>query len=248
MAFSKPLALILLTFLSLFASKIQAQAPAPAPSGPVNLTAILEKAGQYTTLIRLLKESQQLTQIESQLNSTTQGFTLFAPTDNAFQNLKSGAINDLTDDQKVKLILYHVTPKYYSLSDLQTVSNPVRTQASEKEGSWGLNFKGQGNQVNVTTGVVTTSINNDLRQQFPLAIYQVDRVLLPLELFGAKSPSSAPSPKSSETTPSDETPSSGKKGGAPSPAASQKDNGVAGRNVGLGLVLGLGFICMGALS
>ncbi|TKY48904.1 Fasciclin arabinogalactan protein 6 [Spatholobus suberectus] len=249
---STPLTLILLltlaTLLSLQAqAQAQAQAPAPSPSGPVNLTAILEKGGQFTTLIRLLKETQQLTQIQSQLNSTSQGFTLFAPTDNAFMNLKSGALNDLNDTQKVKLVLYHVTPKYYSLSDLLTVSNPVRTQASEGEGTWGLNFAGQGQQVNVSTGVVETPINNALRQKFPLAVYQVDKVLLPLELFGAKSPSSAPSPKSSKTNP--DIPSIAKAGGAPSPSGSGKDNSAAaGRNVGFGVIVGLGVICMGALS
>lgn len=125
----------------------------------------------------------------------------------------------------------------------------MRTQASEKEGSWGLNFAGQGNQVNVSTGVVTTQINNALRQQFPLAVYQVDKVLLPLELFGAKSPSSAPSPKSSSKTPSDDkSPSAAKEGGAQSPAsAEQNDKGAAGRSVGFGgLVVGLGVICIGA--
>ncbi|KAK7324700.1 hypothetical protein VNO77_28468 [Canavalia gladiata] len=248
---SKSLTLVLLTLSSFVFNLIpqtQGQAPAPSPSGPLNLTAILEKGGQFTTLTRLLKDTQQLTQIQSQLKSNSQGFTIFAPTDNAFQNLKSGAINDLTDEQKVQLILYHVTPKYYSLSDLLTVSNPVRTQASGSEGSWGLNFTGQGNQVNVSTGVVETPINNALRQQFPLAVYQVDKVLLPTELFGVKSPSAAPSPKSSKTTP--QIPTLGKAGGAPSPSGAEKDNAnaAAGNNLCFALILGLAFICMQILS
>nr|AFK41457.1 unknown [Medicago truncatula] len=239
-----PLALILLTLIPFLTPQIQAQAPAPAPSGPINITTIFEKAGQYNFLIRLLNETQQLTQIQTQLNSTSEGFTIFAPTDNAFQNLPSGAINDLSDQQKVQLILYHVTPKYYSLSDFLTVSNPVRTQASGKEGNWGLHFTSQGNQVNVSTGVVTVPINNALRQQFPLAVYQLDKVLLPFELFGAKSPSSSPAPKSSKT-PSKTPSSSDVEGDAPSPASSKKDDSAAGRNVGFGFVAGLGLICMG---
>ena len=246
-----PSTLILLTLTTFLIAlaQAQAQAPAPSPSGAVNLTAILEKGGQYTTLMRLLKDTQQLTQIESQLKSNSQGFTLFAPTDNAFQSLKPGALNELSDDQKVKLILFHVTPKYYTISDLLTVSNPVRTQATEKEGTWGLNFTGQGgNQVNISTGVVQTQLNNPLREKFPLAVYQVDKVLLPLELFGTtktRASSAAPSPKGSKSTP--EIPSVGKAGSAPSD--SPKDTNAAnGMNVGFGLVLGLGFICMGALS
>ena len=246
MAFTSLTLILFSSFCLILRAQAQAQAPAPS-SGAVDLVAILQKGGQYTTLIRLLNESQQLTQIQSQLKSNSQGFTLFAPTDNAFQNLKSGALNGLTDEQKVQLVLYHVTPKYYSLSDLLTVSNPVRTQASGSEGSWGLNFTGQGNQVNVSTGVVETQVNNALRQQFPLAVYQVDKVLLPAELFGEKSPAAAPSPKSPKSSP--ETPSVGKAGGAPSPSGdAQNDNGAAGRNVGFGVILGVGLFCMGVLS
>ncbi|XP_014491708.1 fasciclin-like arabinogalactan protein 9 [Vigna radiata var. radiata] len=246
MAFSSLTLILFTSFCLILRAQAQAQAPAPS-SAALDLVAILQKGGQYTTLLLLLNESQQLTQIQSQLKSNSQGFTLFAPTDNAFQNLKSGALNNLNDEKKVQLILYHVTPKYYSLSDLLTVSNPVRTQASGREGPWGLNFTGQGNQVNVSTGVVETQVNNALRQQFPLAVYQVDKVLLPAELFGAKSPAAAPSPKSPKS--SSETPTVGKAGGAPSPSGdAQNENGAAGRNVGFGVILGVGLFCMGVLS
>ncbi|KAK7401939.1 hypothetical protein VNO78_13817 [Psophocarpus tetragonolobus] len=237
---------ILLSLTLMLIGKGEGQAPAPSPSGALNLTAILEKGGQYTSLIKLLKDTQQLTQIESQLKSNSQGFSLFAPTDNAFQNLKAGALNGLSDDQKVKLVLFHVTPKYYSLSDLLTVSNPVRTQATEEEGTWALNFTGQGNQqVNVSTGVVITQVNNALREKFPLAVYQVDKVLLPLELFGTKSHASAPSPKSSKTTP--QIPSVAKAGGAPSPSKDDASHAPA-TNLAFRLILGLAFISISSLS
>lgn len=65
------------------------------------------------------------------------------------------------------------------------------TLASEKKGSWVLNFTNHGNQVNVATGVVSTPITNIMRQQFPLAIYEVDEVLFPLELVGDEFPPAA---------------------------------------------------------
>ncbi|XP_062150905.1 fasciclin-like arabinogalactan protein 13 [Alnus glutinosa] len=247
---STPLSLILFALnlqLLLISPQTNAQtpsAPAPSPTGPANLTGILDKAGQYTTFIRLLNETQVGNQIQNQLNSSSEGVSVFAPTDNAFNNLKAGTINSLTDQQKVQLVLYHVTPKYYSLSDFQTVSNPVRTQASGDSGVWGLNFtgNGNGNQVNVSTGIVVTQINNPLRQQFPLAVYQVDKVLLPEELFGAKPAASAPPPAK---TPSGSTnTTTNTTAGTPTPPAA-----AGGRNVvGWGLALGLGLVCMGALS
>lgn len=247
MASTTPLSLVLLTltpFLFFFFHSNAQTAPAPAPAGPVNLTGILAKNGQFTTFIRLLNETKVDDQIVNQLNSSTEGLTVFAPTDNAFQTLKAGALNDLNDQEKVQLILYHVLPKYYTLDNLQTVSNPVRTQAAGRDGPFGLNFTSQGNQLNVTTGVVETQINNALKQQFPLAVYQVDKVLLPEELFGTKSPTPAPAP---EKTPVGSPKSKDTKAGEPSPA-DNNDNGSTETRVGWGLVVGLGLVCMGALS
>ncbi|XP_038681139.1 fasciclin-like arabinogalactan protein 13 [Tripterygium wilfordii] len=220
-------------------------APAPAPAGPVNLTGILDKNGQYTTLIRLLQQTQVGTQVNNQLNGSTEGMTVFAPTDNAFNNLKAGTLNGLNNQQQVQLVLYHIAPKYYSLSDLQSVPNPVRTQATGQNGGvFGLNFTSQGNQVNVSSGMVVTQINNALRQQFPLAVYQVDKVLLPEELFEAKSPSEAPSDVDKGS------PADGKNStrtvGAEEPSTA--GNGSGGLNVGFGVVVGLALACMGVLS
>ncbi|KAM7498061.1 hypothetical protein LguiA_022475 [Lonicera macranthoides] len=144
MASSMPLSLLLLT-LTLTLTHIQAQTP--SPSGPINITTILEKGSKYTTFIRLTTETQVANQINNQVNTTTEGMTVFAPTDSAFANLPTGTLNTLTDNQRVQLVLYHVLPKSYSPQSLLTVSNPVRTQATGRNGQvFGLNFTGNGNQ------------------------------------------------------------------------------------------------------
>ncbi|KAM7271650.1 hypothetical protein ACFE04_030864 [Oxalis oulophora] len=234
---------LLISSILLLSSSIalSATAPAPSPSAAINITAILEKGGQFTTFIRLLNQTQVATQINTQVESSSEGMTVFAPTDNAFNNLKAGTLNDLSDNEQVQLVLYHVSPKYYTIKSLLTVSNPVRTQASGQEGGvWGLNFTGEGSQVNVSSGVVVTQVNNALRDQSPLAVYQVDQVLLPEELFGEKkitsteAPSKAPTAKSSPAK-SDTT--------ADAPSGSGK------REVGIvGLVVGFGLACMSLLS
>ncbi|KQK09116.1 fasciclin-like arabinogalactan protein 11 [Brachypodium distachyon] len=174
-----------------------AQAPAPdaTPSGPPNVTAILVKGGQYTTFIRLMKETQQDTQLNSQLNNSFNGngYTVFAPTDNAFNNLKPGTLNSLTQQQQVALVQGHVLPQFYSMESFQTASNPVRTQASGQDGPFTLNITATANnQVNVSSGVSEVTVNNALSDKKPLAVYSVDKVLLPLEFFGAKAPAAAP--------------------------------------------------------
>ncbi|KAF9661720.1 hypothetical protein SADUNF_Sadunf19G0098000 [Salix dunnii] len=241
---TSPLSLLLLSLflsLSLHAQAQAPSAPAPAPSGPVNFTAVLEKGGQFVTFMRLLNKTQTFNQIENQLNSSSEGMTIFAPTDNAFNNLKAGALNDLNQQQQVQLLQYHMLPKFYSLSNLLLVSNPVSTQASGHEGVWGLNFTGQSNQVNVSTGLVVVQINNALRQDFPLAVYPIDKVLLPEELFGVNRTSASPP---APATSSGKSNSSETAAAEPSPGK----NSAGGRNVALGSIAGLVLVCMGIIS
>ncbi|KDP29103.1 hypothetical protein JCGZ_16492 [Jatropha curcas] len=186
----------------LYSSASYAQNPSPAPSGPTNITAILEKAGQFTTFIKLMKSTQEADQINTQLNNSNQGLTVFAPPDNAFANLKPGTLNSLTDQGKVQLVQFHILPSFIAMSQFQTVSNPLRTQAGNSaNGEFPLNVTTSGNQVNVTTGVDTATVANTIYTDGSLAVYQVDQVLLPLDLFGAPAaPAPAPS-KPDEDTP-----------------------------------------------
>ncbi|KAL7000513.1 hypothetical protein U1Q18_001665 [Sarracenia purpurea var. burkii] len=235
-----------LTFLSsiLFLPAPQTYAQSPAtlvpssPAGLIIIFAILVKGGQYTTFLRLLTSTKVADQIDNQLNNYKQGMTVFAPTDTTFNNLPAGTLNNLTTQQHVQLVLYHVLPEFYSLSDLQTVSNPVRTQATGQDGGvFGLFFSGENSQVNVSTGVVETQVNNALRQEAPLAVYEVDKVLVPKEFSEAKAPAPPPSatgtPSSSNHTTST----------AASPGS---DSGRL--RVGLGLVAGFGLFCMCLIS
>ncbi|KAK9985492.1 hypothetical protein SO802_030443 [Lithocarpus litseifolius] len=186
-----------LLFLIFFLHCTKTSAQSPPPSGPTNITGILEKAGQYTTFIKLLKSTQEADQINSQANNSNQGLTIFAPTDSAFSSLKSGTLNSLTDQQKVQLVQFHILPSLYSISQFQTVSNPLRTQAGDSSnGQFPLNVTTSGNQVNITTGVVDATVANSVYSDSQLAVYQVDKVLLPLQLFKkAVSPAPAPAEK-----------------------------------------------------
>ncbi|OIT25533.1 PREDICTED: fasciclin-like arabinogalactan protein 12 [Nicotiana attenuata] len=209
--FSSLSLLLLILQLSTLA---QAQtATAPAPSGPTNITKILEKAGQFTTLIRLMKVTQVGDQINTQLNNSNQGMTVFAPTDNAFSNLKSGTINSLSAQQQVQLVQFHVLPNFISMAQFQTVSNPLRTQAGDASpGDFPLNVTTSGNQVNVSTGVDDATVSNTIYTDGQLAVYQVDKVLQPMSIFAASAPAMAPAPatlKSKRKSPAALSPSSG---------------------------------------
>lgn len=188
----RSLSISLLLLLSLAAKLAAQSATAPAPPGPLNITAILEKGGQFGTLIRLMKSTQIADQINNQLNNSNSGLTIFAPTDNAFSSLPAGTLNSLTDEQKNQLIQFHILPNAVPMAQFQTVSNPVRTQAGNtNDGQFPLNITTSGNSVNISTGIVNTTVSNALYSDNQLVVYTVDKVLLPLAIFR---PSVAPAP------------------------------------------------------
>ncbi|KAL5730533.1 hypothetical protein ACHQM5_003340 [Ranunculus cassubicifolius] len=240
---ASPLAFILLfSLITLQAYAQKGKAPAPAPAGPANLTGILDKAGQFTTFLRLLSSTQVANQIENQLNSSDQGLTVLAPTDNAFSQLKPGTLNGLSTQEQVELVLYHVLPKFYNMAMFETVSNPVRTQSTgEDGGAFGLNFTTSASQVNVSSGLVSTTLNTALAKEYPLAVYQVDKVLLPLDLFGPHPLSKAsPPPLSTPATEKPKTPSAKASG----PATKEDANSAAGLLSGMFVVIGSLFMAL----
>jgi len=173
---------------------------APAPKAATttttssNITGVLAKGGQFNTFIRLLKSTGVASQIDNQVSNGGNGITVFAPTDNAFTSLPAGTLNSLSDQDKNALVQYHVVSTAIPMSQFDTVSNPLRTQAgSASPGEYPLNVTSEGQQVNITTGVVNATVANSLYSEDSLVVYQVDKVLLPQKLFGAaEAPAPAP--------------------------------------------------------
>ncbi|PON53963.1 FAS1 domain containing protein [Parasponia andersonii] len=162
---------------------------------PTNVTEILDKAGGFSVFIRLLRSTDVITQIENDLNATN-SITILAPSNGGFSALKAGTLNTLSPQQKVQLIDYHVLPTFISLQNFQTLTNPVHTQASNSR-DFPLNITTDENSVNISTGVVNTTISGTVYSDNQLAIYRVDSVLLPIGIFGRKavsSPAPAPGP------------------------------------------------------
>ncbi|KAE8724875.1 Fasciclin-like arabinogalactan protein 11 [Hibiscus syriacus] len=163
-------------FLTLTLAQAPSTAPALAPtaSGPTNVTKILEKAGQFTIFIRLMKATQVSNQLLGQLNNTNNGITIFAPSDSAFSTLKSGTLNSLSDEQKVELVQFHIIPT--------------------GDGKFPLNVTTTGNTVNITSGLTNTSVSGTVFTDGQLAVYQIDNVLQPLQIFDPQPPAPAPAP------------------------------------------------------
>lgn len=186
---------VLLFLIHCIPSTAQSPAAAPAPPGPLNVTAILEKDGRFTIFIKLLQGTKVADNLNAQLNDSNQGLTLFSPPDSAFSSLKVGMLNSFTDDQKVELVQFHALPYYLPQSQFQTASNPMNTLAGGSSQLLAINVTAVGDQVNITTGETNATVANTIYDDDQLAVYEVDKVLLPLRFYvPLPPPPPAPSP------------------------------------------------------
>lgn len=165
----------------------------PDSSGNQDIIKILRKAKSFNTLIRLLKTTQIINQVNAQLVTTKNGgLTILAPDDGAFSELKAGYFNSLGERQQKELIQYHVLPEYVSSSNFDSLSNPVLTLASDSPQGFQINVTAYGNSVNISTGVVDTTITGIVYADKTLAIYHVNKVLIPLDFVKPKAKAPAP--------------------------------------------------------
>ncbi|KAK9279474.1 hypothetical protein L1049_013153 [Liquidambar formosana] len=201
--FSITLLLIFLFHCPTTLAQSPAQAPAP-PASTRSITKILKKAGKFSFLIRLLKSTQVDIRITTQLKRSKQGLTLFAPTDSAFSSLKAGVLNSLSDQQQDQLVLFHVIPVYLSTSQFPAVINPLRTLAGASSiDQFPLNVSTSGDQVSLSTGLVDTTLADTIYSDNQLIVYEVDKVLLPMSIFGT---APAPAPVAPPSKPEKEIP------------------------------------------
>ena len=185
------------------------QSPSTDSSSDQDIIQILRKAKSFNTLIRLLKTTQIINQINSQLVTTKNGgLTILAPDDGAFSQLKAGYFNSLGERQQKELIQFHVLPVYVSSSNFDSLSNPVLTLASDSPSGYHMNVTAYGNSVNISTGSVNATLTGIVYSDKTLAIYHVDKVLIPLDFSKPKAlapaPSTAKAPKADKDSSSED--------------------------------------------
>ena len=193
-------------------------APAPAPEY-VNLTDLLTVAGPFQTFLTYLQSTKVLDTFQNQANNTEEGVTIFVPTNSAFSSLKKPSLSNLTQDQLKSLLLFHGLPHFYSLSDFKNLTqlSPVPTFAG---GQYTLNFTDVSGVAKISSGWSNTKVSSSVHSTDPVAIYQVDKVLLPEAIFGTDippTPAPAPSP---DIAPAADTPSGSTSGGKASSTSS----------------------------
>ncbi|KAK4795896.1 hypothetical protein SAY86_028222, partial [Trapa natans] len=172
-------------------------APAPAPEF-VNLTDLLTVAGPFHTFLGYLESTKVIDTFQSQANNTEEGITIFVPKDSAFSALKKPSLSNLSADQLKSLFLFHAVPHYYALADFKNLSDisPINTFAGGD--LYGLNFTDVSGTVHLSSGWTITKVSSSVHSTDPVAVYQVDKVLLPEAIFGTDippMPAPAPAPE-----------------------------------------------------
>ncbi|KAI0488784.1 hypothetical protein KFK09_028623 [Dendrobium nobile] len=161
-------------------SSPEAEAPAAAPA-PVNLTDLMTRKGCALFAGLLSADADTL---KTFTESAEGGLTVFCPIDPAVKAFLP-VYKNLTADGKASLLLYHGYPVYSSLQGLKSNNGVVTTLATDGGAKKNYNFTVQddGEKVTLETGVSTATITSTLIDQDPVAVYEVDKVLQPLELF-----------------------------------------------------------------
>ncbi|TVU09998.1 hypothetical protein EJB05_43500, partial [Eragrostis curvula] len=205
-------------------------APAPAPHY-VDLAQLLSVAGPFHTFLNYLEKTNVIETFQSQANRTDEGITIFVPKDSAFAALKKSTFSNLTADQLKTLLLYHAFPRFYSLSEFRNLSalNPVSTFAGSP---YTLNLTDDMGSIYVKSMWSKPKISSSVYATDPVAIYALNNVLLPMQIF-SKDPPLAPAP-----APAPESGASD----APSPAAAKAgelagkgDSSAAAYSAGVGV-------------
>ncbi|XP_054778192.1 fasciclin-like arabinogalactan protein 12 [Prosopis cineraria] len=118
-------------------------------------------------------------------------------------------LNSLSDRQKVELLQFHTISSFISISNFDTLTNPVQTQAGDDPKRLQLNVTTSGSSgVSMTTGAANATITGAVYTDNKLALYQVDKVLLPLDFVLRTAPSPSPAAAKADSPKSDNTKSS----------------------------------------
>ncbi|KAJ8534414.1 hypothetical protein K7X08_016142 [Anisodus acutangulus] len=175
-----------------------AEAPTPEPS-QMNLTSLMSAHGCKVFAETLLKSPAEKTFEDN----TDGGLTVFCPGDDAMKNFMPKYKN-LTADGKQSLLEYHGVPVYQSMASLKSNNGVMNTLATDGAKKYDFVVQNDGNVVTLKTKIVTAKITGTLIDEQPVAIYTVNKVLMPKELFKgvvADTPAPSPAPEADAESP-----------------------------------------------
>ncbi|KAL8144807.1 hypothetical protein AgCh_003136 [Apium graveolens] len=207
-------------------SSPSAEAPTAAPS--LNVTDVMRLKGCKAFADLLVSEKAEDTFVQS----VEGGLTVFCPSDDVLDEFMP-KFKNLTAAGKMALLLYHGVPVYNSMGMLRSNNGLMNTLATEGKNKYDFTVQNDGELVKLKTKAVTATVSGTLVDEEPLAVYKINKVLLPRELFKAVkeelAPEPAPAPKASKKKPKTkakkgETSDDDEEAEAPGPDGSEDDS------------------------
>lgn len=190
-----------------------AAAPTPGPAA-VNLTGIMSAHGCKVFADTLLADGEAKKTFQDSLDG---GLTAFCPLDDAFKAFLPKYKN-LTASGKTSLLEFHGVPVYMSMDMLKSNNGVMNTLATDGAKKFDFTVQNDGEEVTLQTKVVTAKITGTLLDEQPVAIYTVDKVLQPRELFKAEAQTPAPAPAPEEAADAPKASKKKKKAAATAPS------------------------------
>ncbi|KAF3612281.1 Fasciclin-like arabinogalactan protein 1 [Capsicum annuum] len=171
-------------------SKIKPSAKGDAPASAMSITSLMSAHG-----CKNFADTLSASPAEKTFEDNVQGgLTIFCPTEDAMKAF-SPKFKNLTADGKQSVLEYHGVPVYQSLSNLGTSNGLMNTLATDGANNYDFIVQNYGQDVTLKTKIVTARITGTVFDKSPVAIFSIDEVLEPVELFkGAPTPAPAPAP------------------------------------------------------
>lgn len=177
------------------ATVVAAAAPIQAPN-EIDLSAILKKGG-CSVFADMISSTGV---VRSYVDAIYSGLTVFAPTDAAFAGVNS-KLKNMSSEDKVSLLEFHALPTYSPHATLKIRKGRIATMASTRAGKYEIEVSSSGDSVTLQTGINKATVTNTLLDDVPLAIFKLDNVLKPKELFTvAPTPAPASAPEAEATS------------------------------------------------
>uniref|UniRef100_A0A5B7ART3 Putative FASCICLIN-like arabinogalactan 2 n=1 Tax=Davidia involucrata TaxID=16924 RepID=A0A5B7ART3_DAVIN len=204
--------------ISKILTSAEAEAPTAGPSA-LNLTSLMSKQGckAFNDLLTGTDAKKTFTE------NLDGGLTVLCPSDEAIKAFMPKYKN-LTAAGKASLLLYHGVPVYQSMGMLKSNNGLMNTLATDGANKYDFTVQNDGEIVTLKTKVVTATITGTIVDEDPLAVYKIDKVLLPRELFKVAPAAPAPKAESPKAAKGKKKSNSDEDSAAPEPDASDDDD------------------------
>ncbi|KAE8654878.1 nuclear transcription factor Y subunit B-2-like [Hibiscus syriacus] len=173
------------------------EAPTAAPTD-LSITEIMMKQGckAFTNLLKATDADETFNQ------NLDSGLTMFCPTDQVVKDFMTKYKN-LTATKKKSLPLYHGLLVYMNMQMLKTNTGIMNTLATDGANKFDFIVDKNDEVVMLDTTIVIAKITGIVKDEEPLIVYKINKVLLPKEMFKPVESASAPdadTPVDSEPT------------------------------------------------